>query len=75
MRPAETVTSFLAEELITQLQMTDLNVIVIPMLNIDGVLSGNSRCNLNGKDLCYSFQYANPILCPEIKSVLGIDNV
>lgn len=52
-----------------------MNVIVIPSLNVDGVILGNSRCNLSGKDLSYSYQYPNPYLCPEIKSVLGIENV
>ena len=34
------------------------------MLNPDGVIVGNSRCNLSGKDLCH--QYISPnILCPE----------
>lgn len=74
-RPADANTMYLAEELIKQFKMTQMNVIVVPLLNVDGVILGNSRCNLSGKDLSYSYQYPNPYLCPETKSVLGIENV
>lgn len=39
---------------------------VIPMLNPDGVIVGNNRCSLAGKDL--NRQWRDPIkhLCPEI---------
>ncbi|CAD8119640.1 unnamed protein product [Paramecium sonneborni] len=74
-RPVDSNTSYLAEELIKQLKQTQLNVIVVPMLNPDGVVLGNSRCNLSGKDLISNYQFTNPSLCPEIKSVLGIENV
>ncbi|CAD8108422.1 unnamed protein product [Paramecium primaurelia] len=74
-RPIDANTSYLAEELIKQLKQTQLNVIVVPMLNPDGVVLGNSRCNLSGKDLSSNYQFTNPNLCPEIKSLLGIENV
>ncbi|CAD8206119.1 unnamed protein product [Paramecium octaurelia] len=74
-RPIDANTSYLAEELIKQLKQTKLNMIVVPMLNPDGVVLGNSRCNLSGKDLSSNYQFTNPTLCPEIKSLLGIENV
>lgn len=50
-------------------------MIVVPILNPDGVVLGNSRCNLSGKDLSSNYQFINPTMCPEIKSLLGIENV
>ena len=39
---------------------------IIPMLNPDGVVAGNSRCSLNGQDLNRQFQHPDHLLHPEI---------
>ena len=58
--PAETVGSFVVEGLIEDLLqdsphsrylLTKFTFIIIPMVNPDGVIHGNSRCNLAGLDL------------------------
>jgi murein tripeptide amidase MpaA len=35
----------------TKYLLTNYTVVVIPMVNPDGVIHGNSRCNLAGLDL------------------------
>jgi murein tripeptide amidase MpaA len=42
---------------------------VVPMVNIDGVLCGNSRCTLAGVDPNRVWQFPNPILHPEMYSL------
>ncbi|CAG9329115.1 unnamed protein product [Blepharisma stoltei] len=42
---------------------------IVPMLNIDGVIAGNTRCSLTGEDLNRSFQDPNPKLNPVIYSL------
>ena len=58
--PAEVVGSFLMESIFTSISsanqtITDIlgkfNIVLIPMVNPDGVIHGNSRCNLAGLDL------------------------
>jgi hypothetical protein len=39
---------------------------IVPMLNPDGVVVGNSRCSLNGQDLNRQFQHPDHLLHPEI---------
>ncbi|CAG9329613.1 unnamed protein product [Blepharisma stoltei] len=39
---------------------------IVPMLNVDGVIVGNTRCSLTGEDLNRSFQDPNPKLNPVI---------
>ena len=39
---------------------------IIPMLNPDGVVAGNSRCSLNGQDLNRQFKHPDHLLHPEI---------
>ena len=58
--PCETVGSFLAEEImkflmnkngVTDFMFENFDVIVVPMVNPDGVIHGSSRCNMAGLDL------------------------
>lgn len=42
---------------------------IIPMLNIDGVILGNSRCSLTGEDLNRCFSNPDQRLHPEIFTV------
>ena len=58
--PAETVGSFVMEGIVNFLfsgeqeaetLLRKYRIIVIPMVNPDGVIHGNSRCNLAGLDL------------------------
>lgn len=39
---------------------------IVPMLNPDGVIIGNSRCSLNGQDLNRQFKNPDHLLHPEI---------
>jgi len=39
---------------------------IVPMLNPDGVIHGNYRCNLTGKDLNRRWHNPDPTLHPEI---------
>ena len=58
--PSETVGSFVIEGILDELKKEDVHMnyllsnymfIVIPFVNPDGVIHGNSRCNLAGLDL------------------------
>ena len=58
--PGETPASFMMEGVLDFLLSISLesetirqnvNIYVIPMVNIDGVVNGNYRCNLSGVDL------------------------
>lgn len=40
------------------------------MVNPDGVVLGNSKCNLSGFDLSRSWKEPNKELCPEITSII-----
>jgi murein tripeptide amidase MpaA len=40
---------------------------IIPMLNPDGVIVGNHRCNLNGFDLNRQWKSKNPVAIPEVR--------
>jgi murein tripeptide amidase MpaA len=51
---------------------------IIPMLNPDGVIVGNYRCNLNGYDLNRHWNFREPIrkAVPEIEAAVNmIENV
>ncbi|KFV48686.1 Cytosolic carboxypeptidase 1, partial [Gavia stellata] len=45
---------------------------IIPMLNPDGVVSGNHRCSLSGEDLNRQWQNPNPDLHPTIYHAKGL---
>ena len=45
---------------------------IIPMLNPDGVISGNSRCSLNGQDLNRQFHNPDLRLHPEIYHIKNL---
>ncbi|KFM00644.1 Cytosolic carboxypeptidase 1, partial [Aptenodytes forsteri] len=45
---------------------------IIPMLNPDGVISGNHRCSLSGEDLNRQWQNPNPDLHPTIYHAKGL---
>lgn len=42
---------------------------VIPMLNVDGVVAGNFRTSLCGKDLNRQFKTNSTFLIPEVRAV------
>lgn len=42
---------------------------IVPMMNPDGVVTGNSRCNLSGADLNRKWGNPDPILHPEVFEV------
>ena len=42
---------------------------VVPMLNPDGVILGNNRCNLAGDDLNRRFRYPDERLHPTVLNV------
>ena len=51
--PGETVGSWLMEGFLNKLKMTensDISWLIVPMINIDGVLLGNNRTGLLGYD-------------------------
>jgi cytosolic carboxypeptidase protein 2/3 len=45
---------------------------IVPMLNPDGVIAGNSRCSLNGQDLNRQFQIPDIRLHPEIYHIKNL---
>jgi len=47
---------------------------IIPMLNIDGVVMGNFRTGLLGKDLNRCFESDELTMYPEIKMVIELGN-
>jgi len=59
--PCETVGSFIVENIIKQLNnqedpiinflLKSFEIIIVPMANPDGVIHGNSRCNMSGLDI------------------------
>lgn len=44
---------------------------VVPMVNVDGVVHGNSRCNLAGVDPNRVWADPNPIIHPEVCAIKG----
>ncbi|EAR84316.2 zinc carboxypeptidase family protein (macronuclear) [Tetrahymena thermophila SB210] len=76
--PGETPSSFVCEGFISYL-LTDTiqakylldNYIfkIVPMMNPDGVVVGNSRCNLSGSDLNRKWDNPDPVLHPEVFEV------
>lgn len=42
---------------------------VVPMLNPDGVVSGNFRTSLCGRDLNRTFRMSNDFLIPEVRAL------
>ena len=66
--PCETMGSFVCEGIVKYLVsdsleskhlLNNFNFVVVPMVNPDGVVEGNSRCNLSGVDL--NRQWTEPI--------------
>ena len=47
-------------------------IYVVPMLNIDGVIHGNHRTNLNGFDLNRQWATPSPFLTPIIYAVKNL---
>lgn len=74
--PGETLSSYLMESLITRLlHPTDPHstylrktflFVIIPMLNVDGVIYGNFRCDLGGVDLNRQWNEPSHYLHPQI---------
>lgn len=78
--PSEVVASYVMEglldELVSQSQSTTASLLekyifkVIPMVNIDGVIYGNSRCDLVGSDINRKWKRTvNPTLHPIVFAV------
>ena len=78
--PAETPGSFVCEGLIKELLhnttflgefLTLADIYVVPMMNPDGVIAGNSRVSMSGIDLNrrWSASCLNPLLTPEISYI------
>jgi len=42
---------------------------IIPMINVDGVISGNFRCDLSGMDLNRNWKTPSSLLHPQIFSI------
>lgn len=73
--PGETWSSHLMEQLINQLisnspeatYLRDKFIFrIIPMVNVDGVIYGNFRCDISGFDLNRQWRLPNRILHPQI---------
>ncbi|KAL4432359.1 hypothetical protein ABPG74_011118 [Tetrahymena malaccensis] len=76
--PGETPSSFVCEGFISYLLSDTIqarylldNYIfkIVPMMNPDGVVVGNSRCNLSGSDLNRKWDNPDPVLHPEVFEV------
>ncbi|KAL4478961.1 hypothetical protein ABPG72_019398 [Tetrahymena utriculariae] len=76
--PGETPSSFVCEGFITYLLSDTIqarylleNYIfkIVPIMNPDGVVVGNSRCNLSGSDLNRKWDNPDPVLHPEVFEV------
>ena len=73
--PAEFPSSFVIEELILNLisdsddaekLRSQIAFVIVPMINIDGVIAGNSRCEVSGVDLNRVWNEPSKILHPTI---------
>ena len=73
--PAETVGSFVMEGCLRYLVGGSLEATfllnkyifkIVPMVNVDGVLYGNSRCDISGSDINRQWQYPNRNLHPTV---------
>ena len=49
--------------------LSNLSIYFIPMINPDGVIIGNFRTSLCGRDLNRSFKMKNDFLIPEVKAL------
>ena len=78
--PGETWASFLMEEIIYTLveksEDEDISTIlenyifkIFPMINVDGVIYGNSRCDIGGFDMNRNWKNPSKILHPQIVSI------
>lgn len=77
--PGETWSSYLMDEFIHSLVSLTIpecqyllnNFIfkIVPMINVDGVISGNFRCDLTGMDLNRNWKNPSSILHPQIYSI------
>lgn len=73
--PGETIGSMLIERLVRYLTSNEREAVelrhmyiwkIVPMINPDGVLHGNSRCSLPGRDLNRSWEKPDANLFPEV---------
>ena len=78
MNPGETVSSYIIEGLVNFLLSEHLDAkrsresliyIIIPMLNLDGVIIGNSRCNISGISIHKKCPESFSVLCGEVKVI------
>eukprot|EP01039_Chlorochromonas_danica_P010176 gene10176-11260_t len=76
--PGEPQSSYMMQGLIDYLVSTEIVAqrlrqafifLVVPMINPDGVIHGNTRCSLAATDLNRRFRDANPSLHPEVVAV------
>ena len=42
---------------------------IVPMINPDGVIAGNFRTSLCGRDLNRCFKFNNDLLIPEVRAI------
>ena len=42
---------------------------IVPMINPDGVIAGNFRTSLCGRDLNRCFRFSNDLLIPEVRAI------
>jgi murein tripeptide amidase MpaA len=77
--PGEVWSSFLTESIIREL-MRDSNIEkdwllknysfrIFPMINVDGVIYGNFRCDLSGMDLNRCWKNANKLIHPHLYAI------
>lgn len=77
--PGEVWSSFATESIIREL-MRDSNADkdwllkhytfrIFPMVNVDGVIYGNFRCDLSGMDLNRCWKYPNKLIHPQIIAI------
>lgn len=76
--PGEVCGSFVMHEFIRFLVSNDsraielrskLSILIVPMINVDGVIIGNYRCGISGIDLNRSFASPDPKLQPAVSSI------
>lgn len=66
------INSLLDNDPSSQRLLSSANFYIVPMLNPDGVASGNYRTSFSGRDLNRSFQDLDHFIYPEVKGVVSL---